>query len=64
MPHDWIVGVLSDLRRFALQNGLPLLAEELKAAAEVAALELTNLAEAATATPGATASPATGTEKP
>lgn len=43
MRHDWILDVLADLRGFARQNGLPLLAEELKTVSELAVLELNNL---------------------
>lgn len=40
MRHDWIFDVLSDLRRYALRNGLPQLATQVDAALRVARAEI------------------------
>ena len=40
MGHDWIIGVLTDLRSFASQNNLPLLTAQLEEAALVASVEI------------------------
>ena len=40
MTNDWVLDVLSDLRRHALANGLPKLAETLDEAVLVAATEI------------------------
>ena len=40
MKSDWIIGVLDDLRSFALANGLPRLAGRLEEAAAVAEEEV------------------------
>ena len=40
MGHDWVIHVLSDLRRFADQNELPLLREQLDEAMITAMLEI------------------------
>ncbi len=42
MGHDWIVSVLSDLRTYAEQNGLPSLAGQLADTALVARAEIAN----------------------
>lgn len=39
MQHDWILGVLADLKNFALGNGFPALAEQLEDARIVAMAE-------------------------
>jgi hypothetical protein len=36
MSHDWIFDVLADLRRYALQNGMPRLASQVEAAQRIA----------------------------
>lgn len=43
MGNAWIVGVLADLRSFAQQNDLPLLAVQLDETALVARAELTQM---------------------
>jgi len=40
MSHDWVIDVLSDLRRYADRNGLPRLALNLQEAALLAAMEI------------------------
>ncbi len=45
MGNDWIKDVLADLRRFALQNDLPLLAVQLDETAVVAQAEIAKLKE-------------------
>ncbi|SEN73401.1 hypothetical protein SAMN04488103_10778 [Gemmobacter aquatilis] len=40
MRQDWIFDVLSDLRSFALTNGLPALAAQVETAMRVAEVEL------------------------
>jgi len=50
MGQKWIIDVLADLRDFADQNGMPLLAAELRDAARVAMLECAKMTE--TAVPG------------
>ncbi len=40
MRHDWIIDVLSDLRSYALKNGLPELAAEVEACLRVARTEI------------------------
>lgn len=48
MQHEWILDVLTDLRTFAHQNGLPVLAEHLDDTRLVAATELASTAEGRT----------------
>lgn len=43
MRNEWILEVLADLRRFALLNGLPQLAEQLDDTALVAMAEIATL---------------------
>ncbi len=43
MGHDWIIDVLTDLKNFARQNDLPVLAELLDDAALVAAAEIESI---------------------
>ncbi len=50
MGHDWIIGVLADLRNFARQNQMPLLREQLEEAELVAAIEIASLKERVTQT--------------
>ncbi len=45
MKSDWILDVLKDLRTFASENGLPVLAEQLDDTAIVALAEITGRAE-------------------
>ena len=40
MGNDWIVGVLADLRNFALMNDLPMLADQLDETSQVAKAEI------------------------
>lgn len=40
MGHQWIVDVIVDLKTFAQQNELPVLAEELALAAKIAEAEI------------------------
>jgi hypothetical protein len=40
MSHDWVIDVLTDLRRFADRNGLPRLAMQLQESALLAAMEI------------------------
>lgn len=47
MGHDWIIGVLTDLRSFARKNELPLLSEQLEEAALVASVEIASIKDAA-----------------
>lgn len=42
MQNDWILDVLSDLRSFAQENGLPRLAQHLDETALLAAAEISN----------------------
>lgn len=42
MQNDWILDVLSDLRRFAQENGLPRLAQHLDETTMLAAAEISN----------------------
>lgn len=44
MQYDWILDVLSDLKTFALRNGLPALAEQLDDTSLLAAAEISQLA--------------------
>jgi hypothetical protein len=46
--HRWIIDVLADLKAFAEQNNLPLLAAQLGETALVAQIEIAQLAEAQT----------------
>lgn len=43
MPNDWILEVLSDLKCFADQNGLALLAHQLETTKQVAEAEITEV---------------------
>ena len=45
MGHDWILSVLSDLKTYAEQNGLPSLAEQLSDTAVVARAEIASQSE-------------------
>ena len=45
MQHEWILDVLTDLRTFAHQNGLSVLAEHLDDTRLVAATELASIGE-------------------
>lgn len=47
MGQKWIIDVIADLRVFADQNGLPLLAHQLDAASAVAQVELASVLEGA-----------------
>jgi hypothetical protein len=47
MGHDWILDVLADLKGFADQNGLPLLASQLDDTKLVALAEITSSADGA-----------------
>ena len=47
MTHDWILDVLTDLRSFALSNGMTALAEQLDDTKLVASAEVASLAERA-----------------
>ena len=47
MRHDWIIDVLTDLKKFARSNDLDALAEQLDAAELVAKVELTSRGEGA-----------------
>jgi len=40
MPNDWIIDVISDLKCFANNNGLPALAQQLDDAVLIAAMEI------------------------
>lgn len=40
MTNDWILDVLSDMRNFAADNGLPVLAEHLQQTSIIAATEI------------------------
>ena len=40
MKNDWILDVLADLKSFAQTNGLPALADQLRATADLAAIEI------------------------
>lgn len=40
MSHDWILDVLADLRRYALKNDLPKLADQVEQALRTARMEL------------------------
>ena len=43
MADDWIIDVLNDLGEFSRRNGMPLLHQQIHAAAEVAQHELSTL---------------------
>lgn len=43
MTHDWVLGVLNDLKSFAERNHLPILAENLDKTKLQAALELSQI---------------------
>ena len=45
MGHEWIIDVLADLKTFAKQNDLPLLAVQLEDSALVASAEIATVAE-------------------
>ncbi|UOA26086.1 hypothetical protein [Pseudosulfitobacter sp. DSM 107133] len=45
MKSEWILDVLTDLRAFAYENGLPLLAEQLDDTAIVAMAEISSRAD-------------------
>ncbi len=47
MGQKWIIEVLADLRAFADQNGLPLLAQQLEATTMVARAEIASIPEGA-----------------
>ena len=47
MGNEWIIDVLSDLRSFAQQNDLPLLAAQLETTSLVAAAEIDELSKGA-----------------
>lgn len=47
MGQKWIIDVISDLRAFADQNGLPLLAHQLDVTSTVAQAELASMHEGA-----------------
>ena len=47
MGHKWILDVLTDLRSFAQQNQLELLAEQLAQTAKVASVEIATTSEIA-----------------
>lgn len=51
MGNMWIIDVLSDLRTFAEENGLPVLAAELQQTSAVAAIELETTIGAASSMP-------------
>ncbi len=53
MGHNWILDVLTDLKTYARQNDLPVLAEHLGDAGLVAAAEITSLDGMSTASMGA-----------
>jgi hypothetical protein len=44
MRHDWIFDVLSDLRSYALKNGMPGLAAQVEATLQVARAEIATTA--------------------
>ncbi|MCR8827425.1 hypothetical protein [Pseudosulfitobacter koreensis] len=45
MKSDWILDVLKDLRTFAIENGLPVLAEQLDDTAIIAMVEIAGRTE-------------------
>jgi len=47
MGHKWIIDVLADLKSFATQNDLILLADKLEQATQVASAEITAVVEGA-----------------
>jgi len=47
MGQKWIIDVIADLRAFADQNGLPLLAQQLGVTSSVAQSEITTMLEGA-----------------
>ena len=47
MGHKWIIDVLADLRSFAQENDLDLLADQLAQAAKVASAEIASTSEGA-----------------
>ncbi|SLN26233.1 hypothetical protein PSJ8397_01045 [Pseudooctadecabacter jejudonensis] len=47
MGQKWIIDVIADLRTFADQNGLPMLAHQLEVTSTVAQAELTSMQEGA-----------------
>lgn len=47
MGQKWIIDVISDLREFADQNGLPLLAHQLDVTSTVAQAEIASMLEGA-----------------
>ncbi|MBU2991794.1 hypothetical protein Q4555_13905 [Octadecabacter sp. 1_MG-2023] len=47
MGQKWIIDVISDLRAFADQNGLPLLAAQLDVTSSIAESEITSMLEGA-----------------
>ncbi len=49
MGNDWIVGVLADLRTFALMNDLPMLADHLDETSQVAKAEIAHKSKGAPA---------------
>lgn len=49
MSHDWMINVLQDLRKFASQNGLPILAEQLDDTIHIAVAETTTEARSGAA---------------
>ena len=61
MQNEWILDVLADLRSFAQQNGLGILAEQLDDTRLVAATELASQAEGLTTNDGTGAGAARGT---
>lgn len=52
MPQDWMINVLQDLRKFATQNGLPVLAEQLDDTIYIAVAEITAKARTTAAAEG------------
>lgn len=47
MGQKWIIDVIADLRAFADQNGLPLLAHQLEVTSSIAQAELASMLEGA-----------------
>lgn len=47
MGQNWIIDVIADLREFADQNGLPMLAGQLEVASSVAQAEIASVYEGA-----------------
>ena len=47
MGQKWIIDVIADLRAFADQNGLPLLAQQLEVTSTVARAEIASMLEGA-----------------